>query len=113
MIVFNDLIGSCGWALPESIISKDTIDIVVTGSGDVNISGKALRGDYRLTGSGDIDAEDLRVNECYITSSGSGNIECYVYDLLDVIITGSGDVYYSGSPEIIEKNTGSGELRER
>lgn len=95
------------------IYSPNTIDIVVSGSGDVSISGKARRGDYLLTGSGDIVADDLKVDECYITTTGSGNIYCYVYDLLNVTISGSGDVYYSGSPEIHLVNTGSGDLRER
>jgi len=96
------------------LISEINID--VDGSGDVNISGKARYGSYNLDGSGDIIADDMRVDECEVRSSGSGKVYCFVYDFLDVVIDGSGDVYYTYSgerPEIEQEINGSGDLIER
>ncbi len=95
-----------------NIFSSSTIEIVDDGSGDISITGKALTGDYRLNGSGSIYADDLLVDECYAENSGSGNIHCFAYDFLDATINGSGDIIYSGSPEVIkEDDNGSGEVR--
>jgi hypothetical protein len=98
-----------------NMVSTSTVDVVLTGSGDVVIVwGKARKGNYLLSGSGSIEANDFKVDECYATNSGSGDIYCYVYDLLHATISGSGNIYYSGTPdEIIEIDSGSGELRSR
>lgn len=98
-----------------NMVSTSTVDVVCTGSGDiVLVWGKARKGNYLLSGSGNIEADDFSVEECYATNSGSGHIYCYVFDLLHATISGSGDILYSGSPdEIIENDSGSGELRSR
>jgi len=98
-----------------NMVSTSTVDVVLIGSGDVVIVwGKARKGNYLISGSGNIEANDFKVDECYATNSGSGDIYCYVYDLLHATISGSGDIFYSGSPdEIIEVDTGSGDLRSR
>jgi hypothetical protein len=97
-----------------NIVSPEVVDIVLTGSGDIVLWGKARKGIYTLSGSGNIEADDFKVEHCEATNSGSGNIYCYVYDFLRATISGSGDIFYSGSPaEIIEEDSGSGELRSR
>lgn len=91
-----------------------TLNIDLSGSGDVTAYGKAHMGNYHLAGSGDILADDMQVELCYVTSSGSGDVYCFAYDLLNVTIGGSGDVIYKGSPETVEfDDNGSGDLIER
>ena len=97
----------------NSLYLTSEIEILLYGSGDILINGKANIGNYGLFGSGDILADDLQVDSCYVTSSGSGDVYCFVYDLLDVEINGSGDVLYSGNPEIVLDDNGSGDLIER
>jgi hypothetical protein len=89
------------------------ISIKVDGSGDVSLYGKARYADYEVNGSGDILANDMKVDECYVRNDGSGNIYCFAYDLLDVEINGSGDVIYSGTPEVVQDINGSGSLIRR
>lgn len=98
-----------------NMVSTSTVDVVLSGSGDVVLVwGKAHKGNYLLSGSGNIEANDFKLDDCYATNSGSGDIFCYVYDLLYATISGSGDIFYSGSPdEIIEVDSGSGDLRSR
>ena len=98
----------------NDLFLTSTIDIELYGSGDIIVYGKALIGNYDLTGSGDIMADNLKLELCYVNSSGSGDVYCFAYDLLDVTINGSGDVLYSGSPDAIELDeNGSGRLIER
>jgi len=91
------------------------IKIDLNGSGDVIAYGKVHHGDYNLAGSGDILADKLLVDLCYVNSSGSGDVYCFAYDLLNVTINGSGDVLYSGPPDLTIElvNNGSGDLIER
>jgi hypothetical protein len=93
-----------------SIINK--VEINVSGSGDVSITGKAREGDYHLSGSGDISAEGMRLDECYASNSGSGDIKCFAYYLLNAILNGSGDIlYYTVPDELIQEDNGSGDIR--
>jgi hypothetical protein len=90
------------------------IDIDLHGSGDVMAYGKVRHAEYNLSGSGDILANDLLADVCIVKSSGSGDVYCFAYDLLNVTINGSGDILYSGSPDTVELvDNGSGELIER
>jgi hypothetical protein len=91
----------------------NTVNFVVSGSGSITANGKAEKANYLLSGSGEIYANDIKVNECYVTSSGSGDIYCYVIDKLNVTLSGSGDVIYSGSPVITKTDSGSGDIFKR
>ncbi len=80
------------------------------GSGDANLAGSAVQSIISVTGSGNVYAGNAVSDSCIVISEGSGNITITVTSFLDVSISGSGNVYYSGDPVIIEHNTGSGEL---
>ena len=91
----------------------ENIDAQITGSGDIFFSGICDRIDYKITGSGDINSFDLNTDEAFVEITGSGDAEVFVNELLNVKITGSGDVLFKGSPdEIITDITGSGDLRD-
>ena len=112
-------------------ITADSLDVGVAGSGDINMevdtdrlgttisgSGEAVlrgRADVHtaiISGSGDIQGYELATKESKITILGSGESQITVSDTLDVTISGSGDVYYKGSPENIKQAiAGSGKLR--
>jgi len=96
----------------RNLISNN-VNFVVTGSGSITAQGKAEKANYLLSGSGEINAYDLPVNECYVTSSGSGDINCNVINQLVVTLSGSGDVIYSGSPVVTKTDHGSGDVYKR
>jgi hypothetical protein len=86
------------------------MDLIITGSGDVELWGIARTGDLDITGSGKIKAYHLEQDECYASISGSGDMYVFVYDYLDANISGSGNIFYRGNPQIKVKITGSGSL---
>jgi hypothetical protein len=89
------------------------VEIYLSGSGEIAIWGKAREGEYHLSGSGDISSRDMRVDNCYALNSGSGDIECFAYLLLDAELSGSGDILFYGSPdEVLTEDNGSGEIRQ-
>lgn len=84
----------------------------VNGSGSIyhNGSGVCSRADFSISGSGYIQAESLKTEQVYSSISGSGTQIVYALDRLDVHISGSGDVYYRGTPTIIKNISGSGKV---
>lgn len=92
-------------------INVDNLKVVYSGVGEIILNGEAEDLDFILSGVGDLKAFDLNTSDCSIIISGLGNAEITVNDKLDVIITGSGNVYYKGTPTSITHNiSGTGSI---
>jgi hypothetical protein len=90
----------------------DECEIKLTGSGDVKIAGSTDDLAIKQVSSGDVSAFKFKSEECVIDKSGSGDTRVYVTGELAVTASGSGDVYYKGSPDITYISvTGSGDVR--
>jgi hypothetical protein len=91
------------------------LDNTVSGSGTINVSGKATKATYDISGSGNISAQKLDVQEAEAELSGSGNIHCgRVIQRLDVNLRGSGNIVYSGeNPSVKSRITGSGNVYQK
>lgn len=83
-----------------------------TGSGNVSITDpmETTNLDILLNGSGSFFGFPLSAQNCQVDIIGSGNCEVTANQELDVIIEGSGSVFYKGTPTIKEHITGSGRL---
>lgn len=92
-------------------IDTDELLLRVTGSGNMNLKGKAEDAAIQITGSGGMQGEELTVQNCNVKISGSGNCRIRAENSLEARISGSGTVYYSGSPEIVNvQSQGSGSV---
>lgn len=92
-------------------INSQSAEIGVSGSGDLEISGKANKVDIGISGSADVDASALDANEVTVGISGSGNSKVQAKKSLKGSVSGSGDIYYKGEPEILDvKSSGSGTI---
>lgn len=95
----------------NSSVQVNSIEISMSGSGDASILGSAIDAILKTEGTGSINASALVVDDCFITTTGTGDVRITVNELLDVTISGSGSVYYSGNPETINSDiTGTGKL---
>jgi hypothetical protein len=74
-------------------------------------SGSVDRLSCEISGSGDIDCNNLDAEDVTAHISGSGTIRAAAYKSLDVHISGSGKVYYRGNPRITTNISGSGKLQ--
>lgn len=83
----------------------------IVGSGNIHLAGRAKYHTVMITGSGSLESFDLLVS-CYdIQIPGSGECRITVEDVLNVVIAGSGSVYYKGYPPVINTTVvGSGEV---
>lgn len=87
--------------------------VAVPGSGTLTGSGTATRLDVSLAGSADVRLQGLAARDVTATLSGSGTLEVQATGTLDANVSGSGLIFYSGSPAKVSDNvTGSGAVIE-
>jgi hypothetical protein len=94
-----------------TLIDGTLVDVVLSGSGKIDLFGVAATAKYTLNASGKIDALELMAEDVEATNTGSGNIYVYATDFLDAEITASGNIIYRGDPVVNYRITGSGSLR--
>lgn len=94
-----------------TLMEGTLVDVILSGSGKVELAGDAVRAEYTLNSSGRVDALNLEVPDVDATDTGSGNIFLWATDFLDATVTGSGDIIYRGSPTVSITVTGSGSVR--
>lgn len=83
----------------------------VTGSGDIDLKGLADKFNCTVTGSGDFNASDLKANVVEAVVSGSGDIQVTAISGLKARVSGSGDISYKGNPKNQDfKTSGSGSV---
>lgn len=97
-------------------IKMDLIDCnilkakVAAGDGDMLLKGVADHADYSILGGGEIRAHGVKSDDANCVITGNGNIGCNVSKKLTATITGAGNVYYEGNPEISKKGIGKGKV---
>jgi hypothetical protein len=89
------------------------LETAISGSGSMNLSGKADHHDAKISGSGKINAFDMQVKSVSLKVSGSGDCKVNATETLNARVSGSGDVFYKGRPHITSKISGSGSLESR
>lgn len=118
----------------NNIERATNLDLSISGSGNIILNNlkRTINLDVNLSGSGDLKAnrdittlETLTIknsgsgrylgfiiscNNVSSNLSGSGKMELTANNSLDVAISGSGNVYYKGTPIITQNITGSGIL---
>jgi hypothetical protein len=90
-------------------LDTETLTAKLSGSGSIELQGVATTAKLSIPGSGRIKGYSVRtpstttgkleMNDCEVSISGSGQAFVYVWDYLDIHISGSGSVYYRGHPK--------------
>lgn len=93
-------------------IEANVIDAKVTGSGDLQLAGNVTDFEVKVTGSGDFKGSSLISKNTQVYISGSGSAKVNATDSIKARVHGSGDVRYSGNPEMSDtKVLGSGSIK--
>lgn len=117
-IVFKDAMSSLKTAeisgsgnITSSLSTTYTnLDLIVSGSGNINFNGKATDAKAVVSGSGKINLGDLESQNADALVSGSGDITVKAVKKLDAAISGSGNIFYFGTPDLKTNITGSGKV---
>ncbi len=88
----------------------NTLSCIISGSGEVELGGKANSAQVNVSGSGEVRAKNMEFNSLDAQISGSGSVSANVIQTLKADVSGSGDVFYLGSPSLETNVSGSGEV---
>jgi hypothetical protein len=91
-------------------IRASALEVSLSGSGLVRVTGTADRLDVALGGSGDLELGGLEARDAGVVLSGSGRIVVHASGTLDASIPGTGSIVYSGSPAVTRSITGTGTI---
>ncbi len=94
----------------DMYLDTDNLDVRLSGSGYIYLEGLADNVDLDISGSGWVRSFYLNSDFSDVRIDGSGSAEVTVDADLDVVIHGSGDVYFKGDPQISTFITGSGKV---
>ncbi|MDB5945930.1 MAG: hypothetical protein JWQ33_956, partial [Ramlibacter sp.] len=103
---------SSGGSVRLNGLHGESLRLELTGSGDVLADGEVRNVSMRSTGSGDINASQLRARRLQVALAGSGAVTAQAQDAADVDSAGSGDVVVAGNParrKVVRR--GSGQVR--
>ena len=87
------------------------MSVLVSGAGDVNLTGRVEDQVVRLSGFGRYQAFNLESQQASVTISGAGGANVWAMETLDVTISGAGDVKYYGSPTVTPNISGVGRIQ--
>lgn len=94
-------------------LDTDRLEAVVSGVGEIAISGVADEAVLINSGVGSIEAEHFKVQKVRANVSGVGSIKCYASDEIDGNVSGVGSLDYAGHPKHKNtKRTGIGSINE-
>ena len=93
-------------------IQTKELEVNVSGSSNIRLTGSAANAEFTCSGSGNINAPGLVTDICEVEMSGSGNAELTVNKELSAKLSGSGNIRYGGSGNLVNSSTsGSGKIR--
>jgi hypothetical protein len=108
---FNADIRGSGSLLADSLLCEKT-GIRISGSGKAYLKGAGNQALFAVSGSGNIYAYDYLTQTLDCQISGSGSVQAVVIQKLEATLTGSGNLFYKGNPQSINKKIhGSGKIR--
>jgi len=92
-------------------MKSTTFKLDVSGSSNVYITGQVGGLDLKVSGSGNIRANDYKAQKAHVKISGSGDATVHVVGQMRVDISGSGNLNYHGKPTLSQSISGSGDIK--
>ena len=94
----------------EATINMDTLYTLSSGTSTINYSGEVINHEFASAGDFSLNAFPLLTKKTSLNIAGTGDSKVSASDKLVVIISGVGNVYYKGDPDIELEIIGTGEI---
>ena len=94
-----------------SKLATTSLNSKISGSGMITANGTADNQDLDISGSGRYQAQQLIGKTVRVAISGSGSADVHATEVLDIQISGSGTLTYTGNPpQVTQEISGSGKI---
>jgi Putative auto-transporter adhesin, head GIN domain len=94
-----------------SKLATTSLSSKISGSGSITAIGTADNQDLDISGSGRYQAEQLIGKTVKVAISGSGSADVHATEALDIQMSGSGTLTYTGNPpQVTQEISGSGKV---
>ncbi|MEO1014456.1 MAG: head GIN domain-containing protein [Pseudomonadota bacterium] len=87
-------------------IQSDAFAAKLSGVGDVSLAGTCGTLDARVSGVGELEAEDLICADVTVKVSGVGEAEVHASESVDAEVSGMGEISVYGSPKDVRQKSG-------
>jgi hypothetical protein len=95
----------------ELDIKGNNLKTEISGSGNISLKGYATFNDILISGTGSLNAFNCELENAKVKISGSGNCEITASDNLDALVLGSGTLKHKGNTKSVSKKVyGSGSV---
>jgi hypothetical protein len=91
-------------------ITSNRMQATVSGSGNFAASGSAKETEITVSGSGGFNGKNFTAGDADVRVSGSGSVYLRAENTLDGVLSGSGQIHYSGNAKVTERKSGSGRI---
>ncbi len=91
-------------------ITSNRLSATVSGSGSFDASGSAKETEITVSGSGGFNGKNFTAGDAEVRVSGSGTVYLRAENTLDGVLSGSGEIHYSGNAKVTEQKSGSGRI---
>ncbi len=88
----------------------DSLTVRFSGASTLTADGTANKLDISVSGSGKIDAENLKAKTVKFSLTGAGTGKVYASDSLDASISGAARLTYFGNPHVTQEVSGVGSV---
>jgi len=109
----NSIGVSGGAEIDAKGLLTDSLSIAVSGAGDIRITGETKDLKIAISGAGNFDGEGFKSKDASVSISGVASAKVAVSDLLDVHVSGAGDVEYIGDPKVTQEISGAGSVKKK
>ncbi|MDN3503966.1 MAG: DUF2807 domain-containing protein [Rhabdochlamydiaceae bacterium] len=99
-----------GSATCDLTLYTTDLHVEISGSGKLTANGSTQKENIIISGSGQFLGNHMKSSESHIRIAGSAIAKVNALDILNIVITGNGIIYYSGDPKVYKKITGNGSL---
>lgn len=94
------------------LFTGNSADLIISGTSDLKIEGKASQLSAKITGAGDLKAGRFKVNNADVIVSGTGDAKVWATEQLKGSVSGAGTLYHVGTPKEMEVAvSGTGEVK--
>lgn len=93
-------------------LKTPALHVTISGAGDMTLIGSAQQQTVRISGAGNYNAREFQTDATEVAITGAGNARVSASQTLTATVSGAGAVTYYGAPQVSQRITGIGSIKQ-